>query len=157
MVYVYISLYDCRGKKKLLIFAVLILYIRSGFGFRRFMAKTVLVVEDYVDTRDLMKFLLEGCGYKVVEAADGQEAVDTVKKNFPDLILMDLSLPVMDGLTATRIIRKVDGASKLPIIAVTAYGNSYYRRAIEAGCDDLINKPLDFDKLQPVLEQYLAP
>jgi len=120
------------------------------------MAKTVLVVEDYVDTRDLMKFLLEGCGYKVVEATDGQQAVDAVKKLSPDLILMDLSLPVMDGLTATRIIRKVDGASKLPIIAVTAYGNSYYRRAIEAGCDDLINKPLDFDKLQPVLEQYLA-
>jgi CheY-like chemotaxis protein len=121
------------------------------------MAKTVLVVEDYVDTRDLMKFLLEGCGYNVIEAADGQEAVESVKKKFPDLILMDLSLPVIDGLTATRAIRKFDGAGKLPIIAVTAYGNSYYRRAIEAGCDDLINKPLDFDKLQPVLEQYLSP
>ena len=121
------------------------------------MAKTILIVEDYVDTRDLMKFLLEGCGYKVREAADGQEAVESVKQNSPDLILMDLSLPVMDGLTATRIIRKCDGASKVPIIAVTAYGNSYYRKAIEAGCDDLINKPLDFDKLQPVLEQYLAP
>lgn len=121
------------------------------------MAKTVLVVEDYVDTRDLMKFLLEGCGYNVIEAADGQEAVDSVKRKFPDLILMDLSLPVMDGLTATRLIRKCDGGGKLPIIAVTAYGNSYYRKAIEAGCDDLINKPLDFNKLQPVLEQYLAP
>jgi CheY-like chemotaxis protein len=121
------------------------------------MAKTILVVEDYVDTRDLMKYLLEGCGYNVVEAVDGQQAVESVKQKFPDLILMDLSLPVMDGLTATQIIRKVAGGGKLPIIAVTAYGNSYYRRAIEAGCDDLINKPLDFDKLQPVLEQYLAP
>jgi CheY-like chemotaxis protein len=120
------------------------------------MSKTILIVEDYVDTRDLMKFLLESCGYIVREAADGQEAVDSVKKHFPDLILMDLSLPTMDGLTATRIIRKVDGGGKLPIIAVTAYGNSFYRKAMEAGCDDLINKPLDFDKLQPVLEQYLA-
>ena len=121
------------------------------------MAKTILIVEDYVYTRNLMKYLLEGCGYNAVEAANGQQAVEKVKQKFPDLILMDLSLPVMDGLTATQIIRKkVDGGGKLPIIAVTAYGNSYYRRAMEAGCDDLINKPLDFDKLQPVLEQYLA-
>ena len=85
-----------------------------------------------------------------------QEAVDKAKANEPDLILMDISMPVMDGLTATQIIRKFDGFSKVPIIAVTAYGKSYYRQAIEAGCDDLINKPLDFDNLQPILEQYLA-
>ncbi len=120
------------------------------------MSKIVLIVEDYADTRTMMKFLLQRFGYDVIEAADGQEAVDRVKENQPDLILMDLSLPVMDGLTATQIIRKVDGYGKIPIIAVTAYGNSYYRRAIEAGCDDLINKPLDFDKLEPILEQYLA-
>ncbi len=120
------------------------------------MPKIVLIVEDYADTRTMMKFLLQRFGYDVVEAADGQEAVERVKQNQLDLILMDLSLPVMDGLTATQIIRKVDGYGKIPIIAVTAYGNSYYRRAIEAGCDDLINKPLDFDKLEPILEQYLA-
>ncbi len=120
------------------------------------MSKIVLVVEDYADTRTMMKFLLQRFGYDVIEAADGQEAVDRAKENQPDLILMDLSLPVMDGLTATQIIRKVEGYGKIPIIAVTAYGNSYYRRAIEAGCDDLINKPLDFDKLEPILEQYLA-
>ncbi len=120
------------------------------------MAKTVLVVEDYVDIRTMMKFLLQRFGYDVIEAADGQEAVDRAKQNNPDLILMDLSLPGMDGLTATQMIRKVEGFGKIPIIAVTAYGNSYYRRAIEAGCDDLINKPLDFDKLEPILEQYLA-
>ncbi len=120
------------------------------------MSKIVLIVEDYADTRTMMKFLLQRFGYDVIEAADGQEAVDRAKENQPDLILMDLSLPVMDGLTATQIIRKVEGYGKIPIIAVTAYGNSYYRRAIEAGCDDLINKPLDFDKLEPILEQYLA-
>ena len=120
------------------------------------MAKTVLVVEDYADTRTLMRFLLEGYGYQVIEAADGQEAVEKAKEQHPDLILMDLSLPVMDGFTATQIIRKSNGGGKIPIIAVTAYGNSYYRKAIEAGCDDLINKPLDFKKLEPILEQYLA-
>ena len=119
------------------------------------MPKTVLIVEDYVDIRAMMKFLVEGFGYQVVEAADGQEAIERVKQYPPDLILMDLSLPVMDGLTATQIIRKFDGLSKVPIIAVTAYGNSYYRRAIEAGCDDLINKPLDFNNLEPMLNQYL--
>ena len=120
------------------------------------MPKTVLIVEDYADTRTMMKFLLQRFGYEVIEAADGQEAVDRAKENHPDLILMDLSLPIIDGFTATETIRKFEGFGKTPIIAVTAYGNSYYKRAIEAGCDDLINKPLDFDKLEPILEQYLA-
>src|SRR5688572_29526608 len=115
------------------------------------MSKTILIVEDYPDTRLMMKYLLQRFGYDVVEAADGQEAVDKVQLAQPDLILMDISLPVMDGLTATQIIRKFDGFSKIPIIAVTAYGKSYYKQAIEAGCDDLINKPLDFDNLEPIL------
>ena len=120
------------------------------------MSKIVLVVEDMPDIRTMMKFLLQNFGYQVIEAADGVEAVESVKKKAPDLNLMDLSLPNMDGLTATQTIRKFDGCGKIPIIAVTAYGNSYYRRAIEAGCDDLINKPLDFNKLEDVLGQYLA-
>jgi CheY-like chemotaxis protein len=120
------------------------------------MPKTILIVEDYADIRAMMKFLVQRFGYEVVEAADGQEAVESAKQHHPDLILMDLSLPNMDGLTATQIIRKFDGYGKIPIIAVTAYGNSYYRRALEAGCDDLINKPLDFDKLEPILNQYLT-
>ncbi len=120
------------------------------------MSKKVLIVEDYEDTRNFMKFLLEGYGYKVFEATDGREAVESVKKDFPDLVLMDMAMPQMDGLTATRIIRTCDGASKLPIIAVSAHGESYYRKAIEAGCDDLINKPLDFDKLDTILHHYLA-
>lgn len=133
-----------------------ILLTELFFSVRWAMSKTVLIVEDYVDIRNMMKFLLQGYGYRVLEAADGNEAVQSVQKTVPDLILMDLSLPNMDGLTATQIIRKIAGLGKVPIIAVTAYGNSYYRRAIEAGCDDLINKPLDFDKLEPLLEQYLA-
>ena len=120
------------------------------------MAQKVLVVEDYEDTRNFMKFLLESYGYKVFEATDGQEAVESVKRHFPDLVLMDMAMPQMDGLTATRIIRGDSETANLPIIALTAHGESYYKKAIEAGCDDLINKPLDFDKLDTILHQYLA-
>lgn len=120
------------------------------------MAKKVLVVEDYDDAREFMKFLLEAYGYQVIEAADGIEAVDRVKQQHPDLVLMDISLPIVDGLTATRAIREFDGKTKLPIIAVTAFGKNYYKRAIEAGCNDLIDKPIDFDVLEPILHQYLS-
>lgn len=120
------------------------------------MAKKVLIVEDYEDTREFMKILLESYGYKVIEAADGIEAIDRVKKYHPDLILMDISLPVVDGLTATRAIRSFDVDSKVPIIAVTAFGKNYYNKAIEAGCNDLIDKPVDFDSLEPILRSYLS-
>lgn len=119
------------------------------------MAKKVLIAEDYADTRSFMKFLIESYGYQALEAKDGEEAVATVQQEQPDLILMDLSMPIMDGLAATRVIRKFNGMAKLPIIAVTAHGQSFYRLALEAGCDDLINKPLDFATLEPVLNQYL--
>ena len=120
------------------------------------MAKKVLIVEDYEDTRDLMRILVESYGYQVIEAADGIEAVDKVKQLHPDLILMDISLPMVDGLTATRFIREDVRSSKVPIIAVTAFGKSYYKRAIEAGCNDLIPKPVDFDTLEPIINHYLA-
>ena len=119
------------------------------------MGKKVLVVEDYEDSREFMKFLLEYNGLEVEEAANGYEALEAVRKHVPDLILMDISMPVMDGLTATRKIREsVKG--KLPIIAITAQGHGFYKKAIEAGCDDLIDKPLDFNDLQPLLKRYLS-
>lgn len=121
------------------------------------MAKKILIVEDYADTRSLMKFLIKSYGYHVLEATNGQEAVETVRLEKPDLVLMDISMPVMNELTATKIIREFDNSGKLLIIAVTAYGHSFYRQAMEAGCDDLINKPLDFDTLEPLLNRYLAP
>ena len=119
------------------------------------MQKTILIVEDYEDARDLMKFLIESYGYDVIEAADGLEAIASFKALIPDLILMDISMPVMDGLTATKAIRKFEGEVKIPIIAVTAHGNLFYERAIEAGCNDLVIKPVDFDSLEPLLNQYL--
>lgn len=120
------------------------------------MKKKILIVEDYADTRSFMKFLIESYGYQAIEASDGEEAVEFVNREHPDLVLMDLAMPIMDGLAATRVIRGFEGMSKLPIIAVTAHGQSFYKQALEAGCDDLINKPLDFDVLEPVLNQYLG-
>jgi CheY-like chemotaxis protein len=92
----------------------------------------------------------------VIEATDGIEAVDRFKNFRPDLILMDISLPVVDGLTATKTIREFRDGSQIPIIAVSAFGKLYLKRAIEAGCNNLIDKPVDLDSLEPVLNQYLA-
>lgn len=119
------------------------------------MPKTVLLVEDYADTRSFMKVLLESSGYNVCEAEDGYQAVEIAQKNHYDIILMDLSLPKMDGLTATQIIRKSTGYSLTPIIAITAHGDSYFSKAIDAGCNDLLNKPLDIDHLEIMLRHYL--
>ena len=120
------------------------------------MPKTILIVEDFKDTRILMKFLLEQLGYEVFEAEDGFKAVEMVKRLIPDLILMDMALPLINGLSATKIIRQFKETSEIPIIAFTASGQYLYQQAIEAGCNELISKPLDVDKLQPVLDQYLA-
>ncbi|MCY7347048.1 MAG: response regulator [Pyrinomonadaceae bacterium] len=119
------------------------------------MSKKVLIVEDNEDTRGFMKFLIESYGYQVVEAADGIEALERFKFQHPDIILMDISLPFVDGLTAARAIREVETSGSVPIIVVTAFGKSYYEEAIQAGCNDLLTKPLDFDTLQPLMEKYL--
>ena len=120
------------------------------------MAKTILIVEDFKDTRVLMKFMLENLGYQILEAENGWKAVESVRKQIPDLILMDMALPYTDGLAATKIIRQIEGAAKIPIIAFTASGEFIYKQAIEAGCDALLMKPIDADKLQSVLNQYLG-
>jgi CheY-like chemotaxis protein len=119
------------------------------------MKSKVLVVEDYDDSREFLKFILEDYGFDVLEATNGYEAVEALKNQAPDLILMDISMPVMDGLTATRRIREQKRFQKLPIIAITAQSEGVRGRAFEAGCNDLLSKPLDFDDLGPVLKRYL--
>ena len=121
------------------------------------MKRKILVVEDYRDTREFMKFLIESYGYQVIEAADGLEAIESLKSEFPDLILMDMAMPGMDGIATTRAIRKLKLTSTIPIIAVTAFGRQFYEKAIAAGCNDLIEKPVDFDSLEAVLNEYLEP
>ena len=120
------------------------------------MKRKILVVEDYQDTREFMSFLIKGYGYQVVEAADGFQALDMLKAHFPDLILMDMAMPGMDGIEATEAIRKLKRGAAIPIIAVTAHGKQFYEKAIEAGCTDLIAKPVDFDSLEALLDQYLG-
>ena len=119
------------------------------------MSRIILIVEDYEDSRLFLKFLLEMYGYEIIEAGDGLEAIKIVRKSFPDLILMDIAMPVMDGLTATKAIRKMAGGAAVPIIAVTAFGKQCYEQAIEAGCNDVIAKPINFDAFEPVINHYL--
>ena len=119
------------------------------------MPKTILVVDDFEDTQVLMKFLLEKLGYQVLQAKDGWKAVESVKRQLPDLILMDMALPLVNGIAATKLIRQLKEASEIPIIAFTASGQFIYQQAIDAGCNALIDKPIDIEKLELILNQYL--
>lgn len=117
---------------------------------------TVLLVEDTEDNRYMMRRLLEMTGYRVVEAMNGEEAVRLAQAEAPELILMDLSLPVIDGLAATRLIRKLPEFSATPIIAVSAHDTSDFQmEAIHAGCDRYITKPIDFNELEELIRQLL--
>jgi two-component system cell cycle response regulator DivK len=116
-----------------------------------------MVVEDSDDTRNiLMEFLvLKGC--RVIEADNGKEAVTLIRRKCPDLILMDLRMPLMDGLTATTQIRRYrDTCSKVPIIAITAHdGEGTKESALEAGCDEYLTKPIDFPLLEKMMHDIL--
>ena len=119
------------------------------------MKKLIMIVEDYADTRSMMRYMIEYFGYEVIEAGDGYEAVENAKDQLPDLILMDLMMPVMDGFEAAEFIRQYGRLNKVPILAVTAYGNYSVERAKESGINEVLTKPLDFDKLEQVLKKYL--
>jgi two-component system cell cycle response regulator DivK len=119
------------------------------------MKRKILIVEDYEDTRLFMKYLIESYGYQVIEAADGLEAIEKLKSQFPDLIQMDIGMPKMDGMTATQKIRKFKQGADIPIIAVTLHRRHFYKQAIEAGFDDMITKPIDFDSFEALLHEYL--
>ena len=119
--------------------------------------KVFLVVEDFEDSRFMMRRLLEMAGYLVLEASDGEQAVKMALDARPALILMDLSLPKLDGLSATREIRKTRGLRKVPIVAVSAHDSPQTRaEALAAGCNEYVTKPIDFDILNDVLERYVA-
>jgi len=118
--------------------------------------RTVLLVEDTEDNRFMMRRLLEMTGYRVIEAMNGEEAVKLAKAESPNLILMDLSLPVIDGLAATRLIRKLPEFESTPIIAVSAHDTSDFQsEAIEAGCNTYVTKPIDFNELELLIAKLL--
>lgn len=120
--------------------------------------RRIMVVEDYDDTRMLLKQALEMLGYSVLEASNGQEAVDIADRERPDLILMDLDLPILDGIAATQRIRQQEHMESVPIVAVTAYPLSYSRvKAFAKGCNEYMPKPIDMSELARVVDRYLSP
>ena len=125
-------------------------------GDRQDARPTVLVVEDFEDNRFMMRRLLEMSGYRVVEAVNGRQAVESAASESPDIILMDLSLPMLDGLAATRKIREQGGPTRVPIIAVSAHDSAdFHAEALAAGCNEYVTKPIDFDQLVKLLERLL--
>lgn len=118
--------------------------------------KIFLLVEDFEDSRFMMRRLLELAGYSVVEASDGEQAVALAVREKPALILMDLSLPKLDGLAATRQIRQCKDLGNTPIVAISAHDSPETRtEALNAGCDEYVTKPIDFDQLGELVKRFL--
>ena len=118
---------------------------------------SVMVVEDFDDTRQMIALELRREGYEVVELSDGREAVEAVRRRSPDLVLLDLSLPGYDGLSAAFRMREVGAMCHVPIVACTAHDAALHRdAALAAGCDDFLPKPLDMGQLKEVVGRLLA-
>jgi DNA-binding response OmpR family regulator len=117
----------------------------------------VLVVEDHDDTRFMLTYLLEIRGYRVVLAEDGESAVRMAEQTRPDLILMDASLPRLDGLAATRRIRSLAALARVPIIFLSGHAHPSFRALVlETGGNDYLTKPLELAELESVLERHLG-
>ena len=127
--------------------------INSSSGGER----TVLVVDDFDDTRLLLRTWLKRRGFRVIEAENGNQAVAAAKSHQPDFIIMDLEMPELDGLGATRQIRELEQFPRVPIVAVSAYGADQYRsQALEAGCDEYVSTPFDPDELERLIRSLLS-
>jgi two-component system, cell cycle response regulator DivK len=120
------------------------------------MNKTILVVEDQEDNRQILRDLLASSGFLMIEAHDGQQALAMARSQRPDLILMDIQLPVVDGYEATRSIKRDPELKHIPVIAVTSYALSGdEERAREAGCDAYVAKPYSTRHLLAKIGQFL--
>ena len=119
--------------------------------------RTVLIVEDSDDARYFMRLALEDMGFLIVEAENGARAVEVAQVERPDIILMDLSLPIMDGIMATEKIRASDGLGSIPVIAVTAHQETDFREGAKAaGFNAYITKPVDIDFLSELINGLLV-
>jgi CheY-like chemotaxis protein len=117
----------------------------------------ILLVEDNEANRDMLSRRLMRKGYEVILAADGQNGVEYALSEAPDLVLMDMSLPVLDGWEATRRLKSAPGTQHIPVIALTAHAMSGDReKAIEAGCDDYDTKPIELPRLLAKIEALLS-
>jgi CheY-like chemotaxis protein len=118
---------------------------------------TILLVEDYPETRTMLRQWLERKGYRLVEAADGQEALDLAPLAHPDLILMDLRLPEMNGIAATRRLREHPELKDVPVVALSALDPAMFRdAALTVGCVEYLTKPIDLDELEELLVRLLG-
>ena len=121
------------------------------------MSKRILVVEDQPDNRQIIRDMLAPTGYEIIEAEDGEQARAAIAKQRPDLILMDIQLPIMDGYEATRLIKTDPNLRSIPIIAVTSYAlRGEEKKARAAGCDDYVPKPFSPRQLLAKIKQYLS-
>ena len=119
--------------------------------------RTILIVEDSDDARYFMRLALEDLGYLIVEAENGAKAVEVAEAERPDIILMDLSLPIMDGIMATEKIRARDGLGSIPVIAVTAHQETDFREGAKAaGFSAYVTKPIDIEFLSDLIKGLLA-
>jgi len=120
------------------------------------MSKRILIVEDQEDNRAILRDVLSTAGYELIEATNGQEGVERAQQERPDLILMDIQLPVIDGYEATRRIKSDAALGAIPIIAVTSYALSGDEaKARTAGCDGYVAKPFSPRELLAMLRKYL--
>jgi len=118
--------------------------------------RTILLVEDFDDTRLMMRLWLVRNGYRVLEAETGEEAITVAQRALPDLIIMDVMMPGMNGLDATHRIREHQALRKTPIVAVSAYGADEYRAiAISAGCNEYVSTPFEPTALNELIESLL--
>ena len=119
--------------------------------------RTILIVDDFDDTRLLLRTWLQKKGFHVVEAENGNRAVAKAESVRPDLIIMDVEMPELDGLAATRKIRELTGFASVPIVAVSAYGADQYRdHALAAGCNEYISTPFEPDELERLIRKLLS-
>jgi len=118
----------------------------------------ILVVDDSADNVAMISLDLQQQGYRVVTAANGEDAITVAIGTMPNLILMDINLPTLDGLGATRRIRENDTLRDVPIIAITAFGTEGFQRAAyDAGVSGYLTKPLDFDRMHQLMARLLSP
>ncbi len=121
------------------------------------MAKVILIVEDEQKNLKLIRDLLQKFGYTTIEATDGKQGVELAKTRRPDLILMDVQMPVMDGLEATRILKADATTKNIPIVVLTSYAmKGDKERILEAGCNEYLSKPIDIRELLKTVAKYLS-
>ena len=119
--------------------------------------RVILVVDDEENNREVLNAILVWSGYRVLEATNGHEAIAVATKHCPDLIIMDLAMPVMDGFTAVRLMREVHQTCRVPIVACTAFGTMTHREeAMRVGFNEFLTKPVNFDTLDSVLNRLLT-